>query len=338
MDRTSRTHWRAGPDLRHGAATAEEPSHGLFPVQAHRRAAISCRSRARPTCPTACCAPWTTRPWTIAARISACSARQLLEKVKPVFKTKGHVVIYPASGTGAWEAALANTLSPGDRVLMCETGWFAHLWQEMADRLGIVTDLRQAPTGAAAPTSRQIEARLRDGQGPRHQGRLRRPQRDLAPAAPPASTRSAAPSTPPATRRCCWSTPSPRSARMDYRHDEWGVDVTVSGSQKGLMLPPGLSFNAISRQGAEGERDGEAAAQPSGTGSRCSRPTPPATSPTRRRPTCSTASMPRSTCCSRKGSTTSSPATTASPKPRAAPCATGASRSSAPSRGTIPPC
>ena len=117
---------------------------------------------------------------------------------------------------------------------------------------------------------------------------------------------------------------------IDYRHDEWGVDVTVGGSQKGLMLPPGLSFNAISREGARRARVARSCRARTGTGRRCSRPTRPATSPTRRRPTCSTASPRRSTCCSRKGWPTCSRATTATPRRRGARCAPGASRSCAP--------
>ncbi|MFO0187958.1 MAG: pyridoxal-phosphate-dependent aminotransferase family protein, partial [Alphaproteobacteria bacterium] len=85
----------------------------------------------------------------------------VLEKIRHVFKTKGPVVIYPASGTGAWEAALANTLSPGDRVLMCETGWFAHLWNEMASRLGIVTDYVRTDWRRGADVE-AIEAKLRE--------------------------------------------------------------------------------------------------------------------------------------------------------------------------------
>ena len=87
--------------------------------------------------------------------------KALLEKTRHVFKTQGPVVIYPASGTGAWEAALTNTLSPGDRVLMCETGWFAHLWDEMAARLGIVTDFVKTDWRRGADVE-AIEARLRE--------------------------------------------------------------------------------------------------------------------------------------------------------------------------------
>ena len=169
---------------------------------------------------------------------------QLLEKVKFVFNTKGHVVIYPASGTGAWEAALANTLSAGDRVLMCETGHFAFLWREMAERLGIRpefirTDWRR---GADAPG---IEARLREDKS-----------HDIkAVCVVHNETSTGCTSRIADVRAAIDAAGHPALllvdtisglASMDYRHDEWGVDVTISGSQKGLMLPPGLSFNAVS--------------------------------------------------------------------------------------------
>jgi alanine-glyoxylate transaminase/serine-glyoxylate transaminase/serine-pyruvate transaminase len=171
-------------------------------------------------------------------------AKALLEKIRVVFQTRGPVVIYPASGTGAWEAALANTLSPGDRVLMCETGWFATLWKDMADRLGlrsefIGTDWRRGADVAA------IEARLRDdGQ-----------HRIKAVCVVHNETSTGATSRIDEVRRAIDAAKHPALlmvdtisslASIDYRHDEWGVDVTIAGSQKGLMLPPGLSFNAIS--------------------------------------------------------------------------------------------
>lgn len=169
---------------------------------------------------------------------------QLLEKVKGVFKTASHVVIYPASGTGAWEAALCNTLSPGDRVLMCETGWFAHLWREMAERLTlrpefIETDWRR---GADAPA---IEAALRADTA----------HAIKAVAVVHNETSTGATSRIAEVRAAIDAAGHPALllvdtisglGSIDYRHDEWGVDVTVAGSQKGLMLPPGLSFNAIS--------------------------------------------------------------------------------------------
>jgi len=170
--------------------------------------------------------------------------KQLLAKVRLVFKTEGPVVIYPASGTGAWEAALVNTLSPGDRVLMCETGWFAHLWNEMAERLGIVADFIKTDwrRGADAPA---IEAHLRHD----------RAHAIKAVCVVHNETSTGATSRIDEVRRAIDAAGHPALllvdtisslGSMDYRHDEWGVDVTVSGSQKGLMLPPGLSFNAIS--------------------------------------------------------------------------------------------
>ena len=162
------------------------------------------------------------------------------------------VVIYPASGTGAWEAALANTLSPGDRVLMCETGWFAHLWQEMAERLGLQA---RAHRDRLAPRRRRRRDRGRAarGQGACDQGGLRRAQRDHHRRHLP-HRRGA-----PRDRR---RRPSRAAAgryhrglgSIDYRHDEWGVDVTIAGCQKGLMLPPGLSFNAISPKALQAAR------------------------------------------------------------------------------------
>ena len=169
---------------------------------------------------------------------------RILDGVKKVFQTAGPVVIYPASGTGAWEAALANTLSPGDHVLMCRTGWFASLWQEMAGRLGVVaqfieTDWRRGADVAA------IAAALRADGGHRLRAvcvvhnetstgcvsRIDEVRAALDAAGHPALL--------------IVDTISSLGS-MEYRHDAWGVDVTVAGSQKGLMLPPGLSFNAVS--------------------------------------------------------------------------------------------
>ncbi|WP_424139635.1 pyridoxal-phosphate-dependent aminotransferase family protein [Roseomonas chloroacetimidivorans] len=171
---------------------------------------------------------------------------RVLEKLKPVFGTSGPVIIYPASGTGAWEAALVNTLSPGDTVLMCETGWFAHLWQEMAERLGLKprlleTDWRRA---ADAPA---IEAALRAD----------REHEIKAVCVVHNETSTGCTSRIDEVRRAMDAAGHPALllvdtisslGSIDYRHEEWGVDVTVSGSQKGLMLPPGLSFNAVSQK------------------------------------------------------------------------------------------
>jgi len=172
--------------------------------------------------------------------------REILEGLKEVFQTKQPVIIYPASGTGAWEAALANTLSPGDRVLMCETGQFATLWHKMAARLGLATefiptDWRRGADAAA------IEARLRED----------RDHAIKAVCVVHNETSTGCTSRIPLVRKALDAAKHPALllvdtisslASIDYRHDEWGVDVTVAGSQKGLMLPPGLSFNAVSEK------------------------------------------------------------------------------------------
>ncbi len=170
--------------------------------------------------------------------------REVLDGMKQIFKTRGPVVIYPASGTGAWEAALINTLSPGDRVLMFETGHFASLWREMATRLGLDVvfvpgDWRSGVDPAA------LEAKLRED----------KEHRIKAVAAVHNETSTGVTSRIGELRQAIDRAKHPALflvdtisslASIDYRHDEWGVDVTVGGSQKGLMLPPGLSFNAIS--------------------------------------------------------------------------------------------
>jgi alanine-glyoxylate transaminase/serine-glyoxylate transaminase/serine-pyruvate transaminase len=172
--------------------------------------------------------------------------KQVLAKIQTIFKTAQPVVIFPASGTGAWEAALCNTLSPGDRVLMCETGWFAHLWQEMAGRLGIVTDLVKTDWRRGADVEQIAERLAAD-----------RAHAIKAVAVVHNETSTGATSRIAEVRRAIDDAKHPALllvdtisglASADYRHDEWGVDVTVSGSQKGLMLPPGLSFNAVSQK------------------------------------------------------------------------------------------
>ena len=180
---------------------------------------------------------------------------EVLEGLQHVFQTTQHVVIYPASGTGAWEAALVNTLSPGDKVLMFETGHFATLWQKMATKLGlqpefVTTDWRRGADPAA------VEARLRED----------RAHAIKAVCIVHNETSTGVTSRIGAIREAIDAAKHPALfmvdtisslASIDYRHDEWGVDVTVAGSQKGLMLPPGLSFNAISekaRQAAQSSK------------------------------------------------------------------------------------
>jgi alanine-glyoxylate transaminase / serine-glyoxylate transaminase / serine-pyruvate transaminase len=168
----------------------------------------------------------------------------VLEGIKPIFKTKNPVVIYPATGTGAWEAALVNTLSPGDKVLMFRTGWFATLWHKMANRLGLDAEIIDSDWRAGVDAS-LIEARLFEDKA----------HKIKAVCVVHNETSTGCVTNIPAVRKALDDAKHPALllvdtisslGSIDYRHDEWGVDVTVSGSQKGLMLPPGLSFNAVS--------------------------------------------------------------------------------------------
>ncbi len=179
-------------------------------------------------------------------------ALRVLDKVKTVFRTKNPVIIFPASGSGAWEAGLSNVLSPGDKVLMYETGQFATLWNQMALRLGLKTDFIASDwrTGVdpqkisdklAADKSHEIKAVCvvhHETSG----GLLS----DLA-----------------AVRKAIDDNGHPALflvdsvsglGSADLRHDEWGIDVTVAGSQKGLMLPPGLAFNAVSQKAIQASK------------------------------------------------------------------------------------
>ncbi len=171
---------------------------------------------------------------------------RVLDGIKTIFKTKGPVIIYPASGTGAWEAALANTLSPGDQVLMYETGHFATLWKSMAAKLGISAEFLASDWRAGVDPAR-IEARLREDKA----------HAIKAVCVVHNETSTGATSRIDEIRKAIDAAGHPALlmvdtisglASADYRHDEWGVDVTVSGSQKGLMLPPGISFNAVSEK------------------------------------------------------------------------------------------
>jgi alanine-glyoxylate transaminase/serine-glyoxylate transaminase/serine-pyruvate transaminase len=171
-------------------------------------------------------------------------AKKCLDGIKTIFKTTNPVIIYTATGTGAWEGALVNTLSPGDKVLMAETGQFATLWKKMAEKLGlkpefITTDWRHGIDPKA------IEARLREDKN----------KEIKAVCVLHNETSTGALSPIPEIRKAIDAAGHPALllvdtisslASADYRHDEWGVDVSVGGAQKGLMLPPGMSFNAIS--------------------------------------------------------------------------------------------
>jgi alanine-glyoxylate transaminase/serine-glyoxylate transaminase/serine-pyruvate transaminase len=178
--------------------------------------------------------------------------KKIIGDIGKIFQTTQPVVIYPASGTGAWEAALVNTLSPGDTVLMYETGHFATLWKKMAERLAlkpefIGDDWRRGVDPA------KVEARLREDSG--HQIK--------AVCVVHNETSTGVTSDIAAVRRAIDNAGHPALllvdtisslGSLDYRHDEWGVDVTVAGSQKGLMLPPGLSFNAVSQKAVAASR------------------------------------------------------------------------------------
>jgi alanine-glyoxylate transaminase / serine-glyoxylate transaminase / serine-pyruvate transaminase len=171
-------------------------------------------------------------------------AKRCLEGIKTIFKTTKPVILYTATGTGAWEAALVNTLSPGDRVLMVETGQFATLWKNMAEKLGlspefIKTDWRIGAEPAA------IEEHLRKDKNRDIKAIcVLHNETSTGCLSPVAEVRKAIDA---AGHPALFFVDTISSlASADYRHDEWGVDVTIGGAQKGLMLPPGMSFNAIS--------------------------------------------------------------------------------------------
>jgi alanine-glyoxylate transaminase/serine-glyoxylate transaminase/serine-pyruvate transaminase len=171
--------------------------------------------------------------------------KAVLGGMKRVFKTtQSEVVIYPASGTGAWEAALVNALSPGDRVLMAETGHFATLWQKMAQRLGLEAEALPGDWRHGADPD-AIEKTLRADSGKRIKAVcVVHNETSTGVVSRIAEVRKAVDA---AGHPALFMVDTISSlASLDYRHDEWGVDVTVAGSQKGLMLPPGLSFNCIS--------------------------------------------------------------------------------------------
>jgi alanine-glyoxylate transaminase/serine-glyoxylate transaminase/serine-pyruvate transaminase len=171
--------------------------------------------------------------------------KRVLAGMKRVFKsTRGEVVIYPASGTGAWEAALVNTLSPGDKVLMVETGHFATLWQKMAAKLGLDVEFIAGDWRRGADPE-ALEKRLRaDGASAIKAVCVVHNETSTGVASRIGEVRNAIDA---AKHPALFMVDTISSlASIDYRHDEWAVDVTVAGSQKGLMLPPGLSFNCVS--------------------------------------------------------------------------------------------
>lgn len=171
---------------------------------------------------------------------------EVLEGLKSIFRTTSPVLIFPASGTGAWEAAIVNTLSPGDRVLLFETGHFSQLWRQLAERFGIQVDYVAGNWRTGASPS-EVEARLAaDTQHALKAVMVVHNETSTGVTSRVAEVRQAMNRARHPALLLVDTISSLGS--MDYRHDEWEVDVTVAGSQKGLMLPPGLSFNAISQK------------------------------------------------------------------------------------------
>ncbi|MES2634929.1 MAG: aminotransferase class V-fold PLP-dependent enzyme [Pseudomonadota bacterium] len=181
---------------------------------------------------------------------------QVLKGIAQIFQTKHPVIIYPASGTGAWEAALANVLSPGDHVLMYETGHFASLWNKMAQRLGLKPEFLGLPG---------IEGWRKGVQAHLIEERLKADTQHAIKAVCVVhnETSTGVTSNILAVRKAIDAAKHPALLMVDsisglasaeYKHDDWGVDVTISGSQKGLMLPPGISFNAVSPKAIEASK------------------------------------------------------------------------------------
>ena len=182
-------------------------------------------------------------------------SRGLLADIKKVFKTDNHVIIYPASGTGAWEAALVNTLSPGDRVLMYETGQFATLWLNLAERLKLEAEFVPGDWRHGVDPAAVEERLVADKAHEIKAVCMVHNETSTGVASRVAEVRAAIDR---AKHPALFMVDTISSlGSIDYRHDEWKVDVTVAGSQKGLMLPPGLSFNAISDKALEASKSSE---------------------------------------------------------------------------------
>jgi alanine-glyoxylate transaminase/serine-glyoxylate transaminase/serine-pyruvate transaminase len=178
---------------------------------------------------------------------------ELLEGLRPVFGTRGPVIVYPSSGTGACEAALINTLSPGDRVLIMETGWFSHVaWRHPAEKLGLQVDYAPG-TWRRGASPEELEERLRaDSSHTIGAVVVVHNETSTGVTSRIADLRNAMNRAGHPALLIVDTISSLGS--IDYRHDEWGVDVTAAGSQKGLMLPPGLGFNAVSEKALAASR------------------------------------------------------------------------------------
>jgi alanine-glyoxylate transaminase/serine-glyoxylate transaminase/serine-pyruvate transaminase len=176
-------------------------------------------------------------------------SKKCLLGMKKIFKTDSHVIIYPASGTGAWEAALTNTMSTGDTVLMVETGHFASLWCKLANRLGIVTELIPTDWRRGAIADKIKDRLLSDNLNQIKAVCVVHNETSTGCMSNIKEVREAIDQ---ANHGALLMVDTISSlASSNFCHDEWGVDVTVAGSQKGLMLPPGLSFNAVSEKALE---------------------------------------------------------------------------------------
>jgi alanine-glyoxylate transaminase/serine-glyoxylate transaminase/serine-pyruvate transaminase len=170
--------------------------------------------------------------------------KRVLEGVKTIFKTTNPVIIYTATGTGAWEAALVNTLNAGDRVLMVETGQFATLWKNMAGKLGLKPEFITTDWRIGADPNAVEDALRKDKAHEIKAVCILHNETSTGCLSPIAEIRKAIDA---AGHPALYFVDTISSlASADYRHDEWGVDVTIGGAQKGLMLPPGMSFNALS--------------------------------------------------------------------------------------------
>ncbi|HEX4568782.1 MAG TPA: aminotransferase class V-fold PLP-dependent enzyme [Dongiaceae bacterium] len=258
----------------------------------------------------------------------------LFRDLKKVFKTaEGQVFLFPGSGSGGWEAALTNTLSPGDRVLAASFGQFSHLWIEMCRRLGLEVDAIEGEWGEGAPVEAYAERLAAD-----------REHRIKAVLVCHNETATGVTSDVAALRRALDAAGHPAMlyvdgvssiASIDFRMDEWGVDLAVAGSQKGFMLPTGLAIVAVSRKALAAAAGAKSIAAIS-TSPIWRGPTRMAISPTRLRPRCCGAYAPPSTCCRARGSSRCSSATTTSPKACAGPWRPGASSSALATRAGIP--
>ena len=173
-------------------------------------------------------------------------ANACLDGMKTIFKTNSDVIIFPASGTGAWEAALVNTINEGDLVLMVETGHFATLWKKMADKLGINTEFLETDWRRGVEPEKLLDRLKNDAEGKIKAVCVVHNETSTGSTSRIKEVRNVMNL---ANHEALLMVDTISGlASMDYKHDDWGVDVTISGSQKGLMLPPGLSFNAISEK------------------------------------------------------------------------------------------